>query len=95
MLLNFIQSDDKRCKHFVKYFENDVDIDTVWKVKDAQGKSSDKTVQWRERAIDWVAHQYPGSKKSRSLFSYEFVMLHDDVNTRKERVCQTPDCIYF
>lgn len=95
VLLNFIESDEKRCKHIVKHFKDDVDIDTVWDVKDASGQSSNKGVKWTERAIDWVAHQYPGSKTSRSLFSYEFVSFHDGVNGREERVYQVPDCIYL
>jgi hypothetical protein len=93
VLLDFIMSDTKRCEHIVDYFNEDVDINTVWTVKGASGQpGSSVDAEWKERSIDWVAHQYPGAKGTRSPFSYEFVSLHEGVNTRKENVCQVLDC---
>jgi hypothetical protein len=88
VLLSFIQSDNDRCKHIVQNFNKQVEIDTVWKIKDSSGKLATEAVQITEaRAIDWVAHQYPAYSKDKNPFASEFVSLHDGVNGRKERVC--------
>ena len=56
--------------------------------KNGQGVAEDVKVKGREKAIEYVAHQYPGDGKSgiANKFMYEFVSLQDDVNGRKERV---------
>lgn len=86
VLLDFIRADEARCRHIADKFNVLVDIDTTLDVINDAGKSVPTRKIRRETAIEWVAHQYPGTAFDKSDFSYEFVSLHDGVNGRKERV---------
>lgn len=90
VLLDFIRTDEGRCVQIAKYFQHEIEIDTTLKVisNKGQGVAQDVAVKGRETGIQYVAHQYPGNENSgiANNFMYEFVSLHDDVNSRKERV---------
>lgn len=87
VLIEFIEADAARCKHIAgKAFTEPIQIDTMLNVIDDSGKTVLKRKETKESAIDWVAHQYPGTESAGSYFSYEFVSLHDGVNGRKEKV---------
>ncbi|KAF2635478.1 hypothetical protein P280DRAFT_523023 [Massarina eburnea CBS 473.64] len=89
-LVDFLRIDKDRCKHIAKFFQKVVEIDTTLKVKtnDGKGVEIDEAVRGKERALDYVAHQFPGNGAGGFVnkFKYEFVSLHDGVNTRKERL---------
>ncbi|CAI6331882.1 unnamed protein product [Periconia digitata] len=78
VFLDFVRGDADRCTHFAKYFQEVVRVDVTL--------DSGKLIQGKERAIDYLAHQYPGNQKDTlfgQTFVDEFVSLHDGVNGRK------------
>lgn len=90
MFVDFVRQEPARCNHFAKYFQAEVDIDTTLQ-DDSGAETKQVRIQVKERAISWVAHQYPGKGPYRNsaqadIFSYEFVTLQDSVNGRKALV---------
>ncbi|KAL1607277.1 hypothetical protein SLS59_002240 [Nothophoma quercina] len=78
------KADSGRCAHIAETFSGkSVDIDTKRNYLDSTGKVQTQHAKINEIPINWIAHQYPGKASSESPFISEFVMLHDDVNTRK------------
>ncbi|KAF1948266.1 hypothetical protein CC80DRAFT_556496 [Byssothecium circinans] len=100
-LLQFIDCKESaaRCLHFAKWFDEEIPIDTDLTVQKWKNDGSNdgppvkrQIKGEREKAIDWVVHQYPGNpatpqtKRIASFYEHEFVSLHDDVNTKKMTV---------
>jgi hypothetical protein len=83
----------KRCEHLAKWFGEKINVETTmpvqkWNINGTDDKGPTKAT-FREKAvkaIDWITMVYPGTQNG---YVHEFVSLHDDVNTRKEKVRPT------